>query len=348
MSALDVFKGNAFSVISLTDAVNKIPHVPGRAGQVINWNEQGVSNTGIMLEEKKGILTLIDPTPRGGPGTSTQKEKRTARTLTIPHYEVDDAVYAEEVQGVRAFGSETQVETIMAKIMSRLDGHVSQNLDPTLEYQRLGALKGIILNGDGSTLYNLFTEFGVTAQTTVYMNLAAAASASTGAIRTKCTGIVRSIANSLGGVAFTGVYGFAGDNFWDALIASKETRETFQAQEAAQLRAGAAFASFLYGGIMWENYRGATGDVDADKTMTPFVDPDEAHCFPVGVPGLFRTVYAPADYIETVNTNGLPRYARQYPMPNGKGVSLESQMNALSYCVRPRALIKADIAAAAS
>jgi hypothetical protein len=55
---------------------------------------------------------------------------------------------------------------------------------------------------------------------------------------------------------------------------------------------------------------------------------------------LFRTVYAPADYIETVNTIGLPRYAKQYPMPNDKGISLEMQMNALNYCTRPRVLIK--------
>lgn len=341
MAVLDIFKSNAFSVISLTDAVNKIPHVPGRAGQVINWNEQGVSTTSIMLEESKGVLTLIDPTPRGGPGKSVEKEKRNARILAIPHYQVDDAVYAEEVQGVRAFGSESQVETVMNKVNNRLRDHVQNNLDPTLEHQRIGAVKGIILNADGSTLYNLFTEFGVAQQTTVPMGLAVADPK--GAIRKAATRIVRSIARSLGGVAFSGIHAFCGDEFWDELIANKETRETYLNQaEASQLRGDAAYQVFDYGGVRWENYRGATGDVDDDANMISFVATDKAHCFPVGVPGLFRTVYAPADYIETVNTNGLPRYARQYPMPNGKGISLESQMNALSYCVRPRVLITAD------
>ena len=37
---------------------------------------------------------------------------------------------------------------------------VSLVLDPTLEYQRLGAVKGVILNADGSTMYDLFSEFG--------------------------------------------------------------------------------------------------------------------------------------------------------------------------------------------
>jgi hypothetical protein len=38
---LDVFKQNAFGVLSLTDAINKIPFIPGRAGAVIDWNEAG-------------------------------------------------------------------------------------------------------------------------------------------------------------------------------------------------------------------------------------------------------------------------------------------------------------------
>lgn len=340
MSVLDIFKSNPFSVISLTKVVNKEPHHPQRASEVIEWFEERVATTSIMLEESKGQLSLIDPTPRGGPGTSTGKSKRIARTLSVPHYQIDDAIYAEEIQGVRALGSESMLQTISDKVTERLNALVMLKLDPTIEYQRMGALKGIILNADGSTLYNLFTEFGVNQQDTAYMSLGVADPK--GAIRTKCTQILRSIGRSLG-VRPPHVHAFAGDDFWDALIASKETRETFQAQEAAQLRAGADFATFSYGGITWENYQGGLGDVDDDGNMTSFVDAEEAHVFPVGVPGLFRTVFAPADYVETVNTLGLARYARQWPMPNGKGVHLECQTNTLSYCTRPRALVTADL-----
>jgi hypothetical protein len=58
------------------------------------------------------------------------------------------------------------------------------------------------------------------------------------------------------------------------------------------------------------------------------------------VPGLFRTAYAPADYVETVNTLGRQMYAKQYEMANGKGIHIDTQMNALNYCTRPKALIK--------
>jgi len=329
---LDVFKQDAFGVIALTDAVNKLPFIPGRAGQVITWAETGVPVTSIMIEEVAGELKIINPTPRGGPGETSAKDKRTARILAIPHYQHDDAIYAEEVQGVRAFGQESVLQTVFDMVNMRLGQHVQLKLDPTLEYQRIGAIKGTILNGDGSTLYNLFTEFGVSQEAEIDFDLDNAAPAS-GAVRKVCTAAVRLVANNLGGIPYQGIYAFCGDAFWDDLIAHKEVRETFLNQaEASQLRGTSAFQMLDYGGIRFENYRGAVGG-------SAFVNTDKVHIFAVGVPGLFRTVYGPADYIETVNTLGLPRYARQYDMQNGKGVNLEVQMNGLSYCTRPKTLL---------
>lgn len=340
MSVLNIFQDDAFSVIQLTDAINKIPFVPGRAGMLVPWDEQGVSTLTVMIEEIEGVLTLVDPTPRGGPGTTVAKERRTARSLTIPHYQVDDAIYADEVQGIRAFGQETMVDTVQGLVNRRQLSHVQQRLDPTLEYQRIGAVKGVILNGSGSTLYNLFTEFGVSQIGEIDFDLDAASPGS-GVLRKKCAGVVRAIADVLGGTSFVGVHAFCGDAFFDDLLAHKEVVESYKGTPMAQvLREGYVYpndqkinGAFEFGGIVWENYRGSVGS-------QKFVDTDKCHIFPVGVPGLFRTVYAPADYVETVNTIGLPRYSRQYMMPNGKGVSLEVQMNALNYCTRPRTLIQ--------
>lgn len=335
MSVLDVFNQDAFSVISLTDAVNKVPFIPGRAGAVAGWDEQGVATLSVMIEEIEGSLVLVDPTPRGGPGNSYDKDKRTARTLTIPHYQIDDAILADEVQGVRAFGQENVVQTVQEMVNMRTAQHANWKLDPTLEYQRIGALKGVILNGSGSTLYDLFSEFGVSQETEVDFDLDNG-SPTAGALRKVCTAVVRLVDNNLGGTTRRGIYALCGDAFWDDLIAHTEVRASYLAQqEASQLRNGVAWETFNFGGITFENYRGSNSD------GTAFIDTNKSHIFPVGAPGLFRTIYAPADYVETVNTIGLPRYARQYPQPNGKGIALETQMNALNYCTRPKTLIKA-------
>jgi hypothetical protein len=333
MPMLDVFNTDAFGVVSLTDAINQQPFVPGRAGAVIDWAETGVSTTSIGIENVNGVLSLINPTARGGPGDDISKKKRTLRNLNVPHYQRDDGVMADEVQGVRAFGSENEIQTVMGVVNGRLAEH-ARDFDATLEYQRIGAVKGIILNGDASTLYNLFTEFGVTQQTEKNFDLD---TASNGAIRTACSAVIRLIAKALGGQPFSGVRAFCSETFWDALIANAEVRASYLSQqEASQLRDGVAYQALNFGGIIFEEYRGGIGTEEA----TPFMTADKAYFFPVGVPGLFRTVYAPADYVETVNTMGLPRYAKQYPMPNDKGVMLEMQMNALSYCTRPRVLVQ--------
>jgi hypothetical protein len=133
---------------------------------------------------------------------------------------------------------------------------------------------------------------------------------------------------------------WCGDDFFDALIKNPEVRATYlQTESAADLRSayisgGQTWGSFVFGGILWTNYRGfALG--------APMVEVNMAYLYPVGVPNLFSTFYAPADYIETVNTMGLPRYVKQYEMPNDKGIHMDTQMNVLNLCTRPLALLRA-------
>lgn len=333
---LDIFNTDAFGVVPLTDAINKLKFVPGRIGQMGLFTESGVPTTSIAVEEKNGILTLVSPTPRGGPGMTLDKAKRSLRNLAIPHFEINDAIMAEEVQGVRAWGSETAVEQVMEKVAERGMIH-SQSMAATQEYSRIGAIKGTVTYADGTTL-NLFTVFGVSQLAEVDFDLDNASPAS-GALRKKCASVVRSMASVLEGVPFSGVGALCGDAFFDDLIAHSEVRATYTGWTAAQelrqgyVTAGLSYGAFPFGGIMWENYRGAVGG-------TNFINTDKCHLYPIGVPGLFRTVYAPADYTETVNTNGQRLYAKQYPMPNGKGVHLDVQMNNLEFCTRPGALIQ--------
>jgi hypothetical protein len=94
-----------------------------------------------------------------------------------------------------------------------------------------------------------------------------------------------------------------------------------------------SYGSFEFGGITWENYRGYVGS-------QAFIDPDKCYLFPLGVPNLFKTFFGPADYIETVNRQGQRMYAKQYPMPNDKGIFMEVQTNPLNVCTRPNALLK--------
>jgi hypothetical protein len=80
----------------------------------------------------------------------------------------------------------------------------------------------------------------------------------------------------------------------------------------------------------------------AGSARWTFTDASKAYFFPVGVPGLFRQYNAPADFVETANTVGLPRYAKQaVDQQFARWVMLHVQSNPLPICTRPRVLIKA-------
>ncbi len=334
MPALDVFNNDAFSVLQLTDAINKTPYIPGQVMRLGLFRESGVTTTSVMIEERDGVLYLVENKLRGAPANQNQTAKRKARSLAVPHLPVEDHISADEIQGVRAFGSESQLVAVQTVVNERL-ASMSNSLDATIEHLALGAIKGQILDSDGATvIYDLFNEFGVAQAAEVDFDLDNASPAA-GALRKKCTQVVRTIATNLGAATFSGVHCFCGAAFWDDLIAHPEVRATYlQQQEAAQLRNGVYGERFSYGGIVFEEYRGSVGGVD-------FIHTDKCHLFPMGVNGLFRLYYAPADYMETVNTIGLPKYAKTSPDSRfNKFVDIEAQSNPLPLCTQPKALIK--------
>ncbi|MGO6707607.1 major capsid protein [Rhizobium johnstonii] len=333
---LDIFKNDAFSVTSLTDFVNDLKYRPGRIGEMGLFSTTPVATTSIAIERVGDILQLVKPTPRGGPGETRDMPKRKMSNLTVPHFQRDWSVMADEVQGVRAKGSETELETVQSIVGEKINAQTS-DMDLTEEHARLGAVSGIITYADGSTL-NLFTEFGVTEETEVDFDLDAATPAD-GALRLASTKIIRAMKKRLGAVPFASVHSFVGDTFFDQLLQHKEVRDTYKGWNEAQILrdsyVGPNRASnpiFEFGGIVWENY----GEIDGEGVG---IATTKARFFPVGVANLFKSYTAPADYIETVNTLGERLYAKQWPMPNDKGINGELQMNELNICTRPGALM---------
>jgi len=334
---LDIFNNDAFGVDLLTQTIKELKHKPSRISELGLFEEESTDVTKIAIEKKGEILSLIPPTPRGGPGVTLDKEKRDLRILEVPHFEVNDAIYAEEVQGVRAMGQEAALETVAGKVTQRFVTHVNSHA-VTEEFSRMGAVTGVVTYADGTTL-DLFSEFGVSAEAEIDFDLDNTSPVD-GILRKKCAGVTRQVGSILGGVPFSGLWAFVGDNYFDNLLQHKEVRDTYKGWSEAQILRDSyigpnrsSWGIFEFGGIIWENYRGAVGN-------TSFINTDKCQIFPVGVPGLFKSVRSPADYMETVNTMGQRFYAKQYRMPNDKGVHLDTQTNSLHYCSRPKTLIK--------
>lgn len=342
---LDIFNNDAFSIRSLTDAMREIKYIPTFVSNLGLFEETSIATTKIAIEKDKDQNLIIVPSsPRGGPGMTWGKNKRSIRDLNVPHFQVDDAVMAEEVQGVRAFGQEMAVESLQAHIADRAM-EAMRFFAVTQERHRLKLItEGKLLDADGSTIYDFFSEMGESQAAEVDWDLDDA-TPEAGELRGYADDLHQAMAASLGGLPYTGIIGLCGNTFFRQLAQHPEYLAAHEGHQAALqlLRAlgptsqGGPSTPNTFGeldlfGIRFINYRGIT-DVSIAATECKFV--------PLGVPGLFRTVYAPADYIETVNTRGQKMYAKQWIMPNSKGVNLEFQSNVLHYCTRPRVLLRA-------
>lgn len=327
---IDVFKDDAFHLVPLTQAMNLMPHRPTRI-QSLGWfSGEGISTTSVAIERQTDVLALVPTGPRGGVAPIKNLPRRNIRTVNTVHLPQRVALYADEVQSLRAFGSQTEVELGQSRLNKKI-AVARRDLDLTIEYQRMGAIKGLILDADGSTpIMDLFAEFGVS-QSTLDMIL----DNDTTKVLQKCTSVLRLMEDKLGGTMMAGARALCSPEFFDALTGHPAVVEAYKYQQSTFLRTDNR-AGFTFGGIVWEEYRGTVNG-------TRFIEANAAYVVPEGVPELFTTYYAPAPYMETVNTEGLPFYAKREMMDFDKGVDVETQSNPLHLNNRPDSIVKVTI-----
>lgn len=327
MAAIEIFEDNAFTVPALTAAINEQPFVPGRLAELGLFEEEGVTTVTVQIEKDGETLALVAAGERGTSGQVVNGSKRILLPFNTVHLPERFAIKADEIQGIRAFGEQTELQAVQDVVTKRL-AKARRQLDATHEFHRMGALNGYVLDADGSTvLLNIYDRFGLT-PVVIQMELAKPDTN----VRVKCVDALDAQEEALGATASTGARAFCGKNFWRKLIAHRSVVETYEgSQYASALRADGREA-FEFGGIMWERYRGKVGGIS-------FVPDDDARLVPEGVPGLCITRFAPADYMDTVNTEGLPYYSQLEVMPFKKGVAGEAQSNPLHLVTRPRAIV---------
>jgi hypothetical protein len=327
MADIAIFEDDVFSVSSLTAAINEQEYLPGRISSLGLFREEGISTLTVQIEKDGDTLALVPAGERGTSGLVVGGTKRQMIPFNTVHLPERFTIKADEIQGIRAFGTRSELQAVQDVVNKRL-AKARRQLDATHEFQRMGALNGQVLDADGKTiLLDIYKSFGVNRQ-----KLPMGLNNPDTELRVKCGEALDMQEEALGSVTSTGSRALCGKNFWNKLIVHKSVKETYlNTMQAASLR-GDARESFEFGGIVWERYRGKVAGV-------AFVHDDKALLVPEGVPDLYISCFAPADYMETVNTQGIPYYSKIEPLPFNKGVAGEAQSNPLHLCTRPRAQI---------
>lgn len=335
MSTMDIFNNSAFSMTSLSGMVEKMDYVPQGLGSLGVFTPEGVRTRNIFVDRQEGGLTLIPTSADGAPPETLDGGNRDVISLRTTRLAKQFTLYAHELDGIRAFGSETELEAVQREYGVRM-GRLRNDMELTHEHMRLGALQGLLLDADGVTvIYDYSTEFNEAIPAAISFEL----DVDTTDVIGICKDVSRSMARSgKGSLAGASIHALAGDDFYDALVTHPNVEKFYLNWQAAQqLREdqGAAFESFRIGGITFHNYRGT------DDNSTVAVPVAEAKFFPVGARDVFKVAYAPLESLEYVNTPGQSVYAMNIP-DRDRNMWTKGEMYSypLFFCQQPRVLRK--------
>lgn len=345
MVALNIFRNDAFSAMEMTSAFERLPYLPNALDSLDIFTPNPIRTTALGVEERDGVLGIIATTERGAPiADERQTERRKIKYFETSRITQASTIWASELQSIRAFGTETEFMQVQTEVARRVAGPTGllSNVRYTFENMRLAAIKGILVDKDGSTLYNWYDEFQIAVPAVTFFDLA---SQTANSLRPKINDLTRSMYRSAKGAMPPGtrIVGLCGDGFWDKLTNHVDVIRTFlNWTAAAELRGsqGGAFGTFNFAEIEWVNYRGS------DDNSTIKIASEEVQFFPASAPGIFEQTMAPAETFDFVNTPGKEFYLIPvFDRDRNMWWRVEVYAYPLFICKRPEVLRKGSSAA---
>ena len=333
MASIDVFRADAFRMRSLSGFFTRQPYVPQYFGELGIFPEEPIRTHEFFVDRENDSIGLIPTSPLGSPVLTQVKDRRDAIPLTTVRLAEADRLSALDIDGVRASGSETDVQAMQTEIAKR-GAKLNNKMALTEEYHRLGAVQGMLLDADGtSVLHDYFADFGFAQPAPVNFNLGNA----TTNIRQVERDIIRDITRrSRGAITPATTFHVAcGDTFYDMVVEHDSVSKFYVNHSAAvQYRgSGSAFESFQPFAFVYHNYRGT------DDNTTVAIPRNECRIFPVGGNEVFGHAMAPSEDFDGVNTLGQRRYSKVIPdRDENMYVDLKMYSYPLFYCKRPSAL----------
>ncbi len=339
MAHMNIFDSKAFDLVSMLNAIDRVEYRPNRLQSLNLTTQEPVRTTAVSIEKRKeGALKLVPTTPRATPLTRLNGEQRDLRSFETRRVGEFDKMYAHEIQNVRAFGSESELQQMQSEVARRLE-RLDADISLTEEHMLLGMIQGRVIDADGSLIYDWFDEWGVTEAGEVNFDFAGRGESDIGLFRQDCRDIKRRMRDNAKGMTMTGVHALCGDEFYDSLVTHPAMQETYKYQEGARLRDQIS-ETFTFGGITFENYRGT------DDKSTVAIEADKARFFPTGARGLFLDVRAPGESFAVANQPGRRRYAQVIrDRDRDEWVQIEAKTYPLHVCTHPAVLQSAGVAA---
>lgn len=341
---------NGMKMTDWTQEVNEVPNQYGLFNGKALFTGQGISQTSVIFDKNTITTTLIAQSSRKA-NTTTWGQDRAVETFAIacPYFNHKDAVYPDDVQGWRKSGTPDQAEDLGSVIADKIED-MRNVADQTREYMKIQAIKGLTKDPGGTTIADMYTEFGVSQNT---IDLATGTAATK--IDNKISELKRYVAkNAKAGGVLGKIEIACSPELFDAIVTHPQVREAYayytaqvnpNRDDMATYEKWGIVDTFDYKRVMIYSYD-AEFTLPAGTTARAFGTADsaitkqEGYSIVTGMKGLYRAYFGPQNTLSGANSVGSEIYLAQYRDPKDKFIELELEMSPLYILTKPLVSVK--------
>lgn len=322
-----------YNAIQLTTEINRIENQWGRLNELGLFPGEGISTTHVEIAFENGRVRILAAEERGTPGSHGQQDPENSIILKLPHVPHGEVIKPEDLQDKFVFGSRRMqrrsVDTETAKKLASARRHHAI----TLEFMRMGALKGEIRDGKNRVIYDLFTVFDVTQKEVDFV-----LGTDTTDVLAKCEEVWDHMQQNLLGETMTGIHALVSREFYNKLRAHPKVEKYFLQWQAAQSIASTVKEPFAFGDITFEPYRAQATDLTG--TTRRFIAANDGHAYPTGTMNAHKTFFGPPYHVNFANAVGPDIFVSPKVLDHGAGVELQTQSNPLPIWQIPALLVR--------
>lgn len=336
-----------YTATDLTEQVNRIPNSFGLIRAMGLFDDEGVISTVVEIRIEDGVLRVLSAKERGAPGIVGDRETGKTIFMEVPHFPDLDLITPQDIQNMMVLVGRSKRPAVLDDEVAKRLKNIRNNHDVTLEYLRMGALKGLIKDGDGTTLYDLYDVFGIVKKQVDFV-----LGTDTTDVIAKCDEVFQHIATNLKGETMSGVEVLVDSGFFNKLIQHPKVEKYWTsnqqgivaiAQAERQQLGGQWGRIFDFQNIRFREYYGSApvrSGASGAKSSEKFIAAGYGHAYPTGTMDTFKTWFAPANDVRFVNTIGQDIYVSPEVLKHGAGIELKSESNPLAICKRPEVLVE--------
>lgn len=333
---------STFLLEDRTSTINKLENEYGLMNQLGIFGSTGVTTRTFQYDQYEDGFGLIEDREWGSPRNQyVGKEKIRTYAFPIPHFPFDGKVVPSDVQSRRMPNTDQDFDTMDAAVAREL-ARLRRSWEQTKEWAlRTAIVSGTVYSPNNTVSVDYFADLGVTRLVVNYeLNQA------TTSPQEKGESVVAHIQDELqDGTLVEDIVAFCSPQFFSSLIRHPEYEEAYKYYAGNNgngdpLRdrlstINGIFRTFRGGdGIMYIEYRGSVKG-------TQLIPANDAYAIPMdAAQEIFQVMYAPADHMDYVNTEGQEMYAFVYEDERGKGVEIETESNFAPFCFKPQVMVR--------